>query len=218
MSECFNPRARVGRDPSFAMSFALSPAFQSTRPCGARPPTTCANEEDSWPGVSIHAPVWGATRRGRCASRCWMVFQSTRPCGARPLTRRSVARTPRSFNPRARVGRDICHRGMGSCAMSFNPRARVGRDDRARADMGRKSSFNPRARVGRDPVVRPGAAFGRVVSIHAPVWGATSSSGVVSMLSRFQSTRPCGARPHAIVRAGYVTPCFNPRARVGRDS
>jgi hypothetical protein len=34
-------------------------AFQSTRPCGARPAAPAASGTGS--GVSIHAPVWGAT-------------------------------------------------------------------------------------------------------------------------------------------------------------
>ncbi len=54
--------------------------------------------------------------------------------------------------------------------------------------------FNPRARIGRD---FGRGVFGKVrsVSIHAPVWGATAcpmTSAPTS--SRFQSTRPYGAR------------------------
>ena len=56
--------------------------------------------------VSIHAPVWGATR----ITDVRVVDQN-------------------GFNPRARVGRDAhshCWVSMPGC--SFNPRARVGRD------------------------------------------------------------------------------------------
>ena len=35
----------------------------------------------------------------------------------------------------------------------------------------------------------------RLVSIHAPTWGATSTFDVVQEISTFQSTRPRGARP-----------------------
>jgi len=85
----FNPRARVGRDLIEAA-------------------------EGFWMGVSIHAPVWGATgdiddklkvinrfnpraRVGRdwqspaTWCHCWQ-FQSTRPCGARPVSHELIDR------------------------------------------------------------------------------------------------------------------------------
>ena len=54
--------------------------------------------------ISIHAPAWGATRSLRSTSSP-LRFQSTRPRGAR-RNRGAMCRTPRHFNPRARVGRD----------------------------------------------------------------------------------------------------------------
>ena len=77
-----------------------------------------------------------------------------------------------------------------------------------------------------------------LVSIHAPVWGATSSPGLTPGISEFQSTRPYGARPcermyakeplqfqsthpygaRRLRRCHHKDlPCFNPRARMGRD-
>ena len=80
---------------------------------------------------------------------------------------------------------------------------------------------------------------GLIVSIHAPAWGATCSSTASTCLRwTFQSTRPRGARPlpesWRMLRTWFQstrprgarrrmwalsmpTPCFNPRARVGRD-
>ena len=77
------------------------------------------------------------------------------------------------------------------------------------------------------------------VSIHAPAWGATSNYCIYLPYSKFQSTRPRGARQqHQKYRQYYtkkfqstrprgarlcnrasrfVFHCFNPRARVGRD-
>jgi len=89
----------------------------------------------------------------------------------------------------------------------------VGRDLNARRGKG-WYSFNPRARVGRDGVkihifdrflfqstrpcgARPGGGRNdhlKIVSIHAPVWGATEN---------------------AATKFDFL--CFNPRARVGRD-
>ena len=91
--------------------------------------------------------------------------------------------------------------------------------------------------MGRDQRVHGGAGCG-FVSIHAPAWGATSSSRRISppqyvsihapawgatliayaepRSMRFQSTRPHGARP-VLGRTSILTTCFNPRARMGRD-
>jgi len=77
--------------------------------------------------VSIHAPAWGAT----CAGN-W---------------RGSAGK---SFNPRARVGRDSICSALPDKMTSFNPRARVGRDITVAKKKGRRRCFNPRARVGRD--------------------------------------------------------------------
>jgi len=79
LSECFNPRARMGRDVH-------------------------ASALDAHLRVSIHAPVWGATVRNEAdiLSR-W--FQSTRPYGARQILPGNIAQAV-GFNPRARMGRD----------------------------------------------------------------------------------------------------------------
>ena len=55
------------------------------------------------------------------------------------------------------------------------------------------------------------------VSIHAPVWGATSHADGAFDRRRFQSTRPRGARPRSIASHSRYSLSFNPRARVGRD-
>jgi len=103
--------------------------------------------------VSIHAPAWGATRVSR-----------------------SLGDQEPSFNPRARVGRDLSENTQMFSGGSFNPRARVGRDSAAR---------------------RPRQT--RRVSIHAPAWGATRTDCQVVTGASFQSTRPRGARPVIIV-------------------
>ena len=80
--------------------------------------------------------------------------------------------------------------GMGS----FNPRARKGRDARRRFGRDLVRGFNPRARKGRDSPWRH-------------IWSDRS----------FQSTRPQGARPPALVKLRLAFGRFNPRARKGRD-
>ena len=103
LQTCFNPRARVGRDIKAGTIRDRAGKFQSTRPRGARP--FACQVVDIGQLVSIHAPAWGATRR-----------KSSSPQD-RP-----------SFNPRARVGRDLDGLFLCGKADCFNPRARVGRD------------------------------------------------------------------------------------------
>ncbi len=83
---------------------------------------------------------------------------------------------------------------MSTTQASFNPRAREGRDLHLSQEQIRRPSFNPRAREGRDSHVQWVAAR-NIVSIHAPVKGATSVPS-----------------PQLI-----AVWCFNPRAREGRD-
>ena len=54
-------------------------------------------------------------------------FQPTRPHGARPNMVISW-RTRKSFNPRARMGRDTVQIALTQDTACFNPRARMGRD------------------------------------------------------------------------------------------
>ena len=78
---CFNPRARVGRDLKIQIKKRKWLVSIHAPAWGATRGGLKGN-----PGqvVSIHAPAWGATRLS-CSNACW---------GA-------------SFNPRARVGRDL---------------------------------------------------------------------------------------------------------------
>ena len=76
----FNPRSRVGSDVNFYCDVAASVGFQSTLPCGERrvkkslricgqnfnPRSRVGSDVQSYirrkhRGISIHAPVWGAT-------------------------------------------------------------------------------------------------------------------------------------------------------------
>ncbi len=207
-------RPRGARPPVKSVTIPAA-RFQSTRPRGARPPPPCRFR--SCRRVSIHAPAWGATvvdARSGFFDRC--------------------------FNPRARVGRDPCSPRRPRRDRCFNPRARVGRDrtlDNSNAPLVLFQSTRPRG-ARRLPPVHHGPH--RTVSIHAPAWGATPIAvevastasrfnprarvgrdirpqGGTDSSSRFQSTRPRGARPPRTPWADETKTCFNPRARVGRD-
>ena len=148
-------------------------------------------------------------------------------------------RFPCHFNPRARVGRDICFRSFLPQSAHFNPRARVGRDREYCSQCSQAPHFNPRARVGRDALLHqsscarryfnPRARVGRdeivvalivqsLISIHAPAWGATCMPRAPRTAKTFQSTRPRGARLLVLTILAFSISNFNPRARVGRDS
>ena len=163
--------------------------FQSTPPHGGRPLGVCSRFPDYWfqstpphggrllyrveilgCSVSIHAPAWGATPRGR--------------------NRRSRSHC---FNPRPRMGGDIWWRACTTRPCGFNPRPRMGGD-------GIETLL--------DHVIR--------VSIHAPAWGATTSTRKLFIPFPFQSTPPHGGRRQD-GGAAVLPHCFNPRPRMGGD-
>ena len=92
--ECFNSRARKGRDG------------------GGR-------GVEAREGVSIHAPARGATRQ-QSRSLLLRQFQFTRPQGARRSFGRRYLRCPR-FNSRARKGRDLLNGFRGRAYASNIP-------------------------------------------------------------------------------------------------
>ena len=165
--------------------------FQSTRPHGAR--LAALRKVHALGHVSIHAPAWGATLSKVASSTHLTKFQSTRPHGAR-LCRRTATCSDTRFNPRARMGRDAARRSrrvLGRVSIHAPAWGATCTHEYRRCC---PSSFNPRARMGRD-VQRIGVARLFWVSIHAPAWGATRDAlACRPSLSRFQSTRPHGAR------------------------
>ena len=101
--------------------------------------------------ISIHAPAWGATRYRSRSVFQRRRFQSTLPHGER-RSRRTCPRCPRwgYFNPRSRMGSDHHPPSHHMAGRDFNPRSRMG------SDMHTMS-----------------ACCKRIISIHAPAWGAT---------------------------------------------
>ncbi len=212
-------------------------AFQSTRPRGARP--LAGRADATRAPVSIHAPARGAT--GRCGhSRRWHLVSIHAPARGATWPGRASSPFARCFNPRAREGRDggLCREV--SPVGRFNPRAREGRDAAvgARGHAVWVVSIHAPARGA----TRPGVGLRRVprvsihapargatkfrsrnfrtrkVSIHAPARGATRVHGcgvpcpVVSIHAPARgATHRCRPRPTR-------SPCFNPRAREGRDA
>ena len=162
----FNPRTRVGCD--------LDSAYHC--PCRL---------------VSIHAPVWGATEIGLLATATDAVSIHAPVWGA------TVTHGSDKFSLKVSIHAPV----WGATSKTRSPRIRT--------------RFNPRTRVGCDKsdyykkliipfqsthpcgVRLDELTYGGVtdyVSIHAPVWGATSIASAVK-----------------------ITFCFNPRTRVGCD-
>ena len=190
-AQCFNPRARTGRDRQIAESSRDLGWFQSTRPHGAR--RDQAHAAGGLLGVSIHAPAWGATSGRTCSCRAPR-FQSTRPHGARP--RRWPAWTRhRCFNPRARTGRDLFPSSALAKSRSFQS---------TRPHGARLCIIAGHGDLGAFQSTRPHGARPRA-------WYSYTATAL------FQSTRPHGARPQAAPQLPKFGPCFNPRARTGRD-
>ena len=144
--------------------------------------------------VSIHAPAWGATQAS-CVDASFNV----------------------SFNPRTRVGCDICGTFVAYIPTGFNPRTRVGCDPCRSLQGASPGGFNPRTRVGCDAGRVSALVDAAAVSIHAPAWGATKSSRTRRSHERGFNPRTrvgCDRHDRWIDRRQRG---FNPRTRVGCD-
>ena len=210
--------------------------FQSTRPCGARPPAFATTDG---PGGFQSTRPCGARLIRFKLSIVFLQFQSTRPCGARrsycpncnndrkfQSTRPCGARPDYQYQHqvpervsihaplRGATGARYAPQGNNPC---FNPRAPAGRDARALRSIHFCIWFQSTRPCGARLDVPLATTVLKLVSIHAPLRGATSrgSTGCISYCS-FNPRAPAGRDLHVAVRAIMRT-CFNPRAPAGRD-
>ena len=205
--------------------------FQSTHPCGVRlekylirqsgnsfnPRTRvgCDNlaiNTAHTPGVSIHAPVWGATFFKVFSAAFNTVSIHAPVWGA--TWQQSHRQTMVCFNPRTRVGCDVPNSQLKSktlfqsthpcgvrlasyvppdAVIMFQSTHPCGVRPQQSPQNNAQTGFNPRTRVGCDDSASVIMDVNSV-SIHAPVWGATQLSQRVLMMVS-----------------------FNPRTRVGCD-
>ena len=145
----FNPRSRVGSDGGDGCLLLLF-------------------------GVSIHAPVWGATAKAGCT---WRIL----PC-FNPRSRVGSDRwdAPQRYSPRVSIhapvwGATRWATSWPTATASFNPRSPCGERPDQTDTVNYPDGFNPRSRVGSDEDEVGGGTALIVVSIHAPVWGATDT-------------------------------------------
>ena len=122
------------------------------------------------------------------------------------------------FNPRAREGRDWAPRLRPAQGLPVSTHAPARGATASPCPVLLPCRFNPRAREGRDfPVMLCLPTLGRV-STHAPARGATTRFyGTVRDSRQFQPTRPRGGATAPPWCHPPFEPCFNPRAREGRD-
>ena len=123
-----------------------------------------------------------------------------------------------NFNPRSREGSDIPPQNLIISKINFNPRSREGSDISLLTDyLVACRDFNPRSREGSDGNVYDGIFPLYLISIHAPVKGATGLEAD-NFLSMYISI-------HAPVKGATIL-CFshtliymyfNPRSREGSD-
>ena len=190
----FNPRARMGRDSASAPTSCTASGFNPRARMGRDNRRIGGWHHGAL--VSIHAPAWGATSHHNKRVDWDAVFQSTRPHGARPLLIVGWTRmmSVSIHAPAWGATRTLPRKAWASGC--FNPRARMGRDpSRNSPSRSPRPRFNPRARMGRDFCRRGTPCPARLVSIHAPAWGATTlEEAIERLIKEFQSTRPHGAR------------------------
>ena len=160
--------------------------------------------------ISIHAPAKGATRPLTRPSSSARYFNPRSREGS-DVQRLLSKRTQYHFNPRSREGSDIRSGRGGQAVAHFNPRSREGSDAYSSAFWRVITNFNPRSREGSDnssshscrqiknfnPRSREGSDGDQavftpvsVISIHAPVKGATSKRQNRRAAPTFQSTLP----------------------------
>ena len=189
--------------------------------------------------VSIHAPARGATRVAAGAIAVHAVSIHAPARGATFFFLLGV-RGVKSFNPRAREGRDHPRHQKSTREMRFNPRAREGRDLAGKIILrfGRTVSIHAPARGA--TIVGGLRAETHGVSIHAPARGATADRLAVRRGDRVSIHAPargatrrgssCGGARHVSIHAPArgatfslgliqrICERFNPRAREGRDA
>src|SRR5690606_17579724 len=141
--------------------------------------------------VSIHAPAWGATRASTALRWSSMVSIHAPAWGA-TRSGHSFGRRWTSFNPRARVGRVSFSLSCPAWSALFQPTRPRGARHEPPPNHQQGGEFqSTRPRAARLFLLEL-SGLERLVSIHAPAWGATFGRSACWRGCAFQSTRPRG--------------------------
>ena len=144
----FNPRTRMGCDPTEEVGSSFVTYFNPRTRMGCDRKAFC-NSSDVFI-ISIHAPAWGATILCIVQHITDKPFQSTHPHGVRL---------------------DV-HGEILPCIL-FQSTHPHGVRPRVLSGVRRNQNFNPRTRMGCDILTHQEYKTERLISIHAPAWGAT---------------------------------------------
>ena len=202
-ARCFNSRARVGRDVVGRHDGAVSVVSIHAPAWGA----THDDKPALWKcRVSIHAPAWGATPM-LCAGGDPVRVSIHAPAwGATPARRR--AGRWRSFNSRARVGRDANERRNDRGRRAFQFTRPRGARRRSRTNETKRFGFNSRARVGRDESRSSNSIPIFTFQFTRPRGARPLRAASRSRYGAFQFTRPRGARPETLILTMMGFPLF----------
>ncbi len=233
---CFNPRAREGRDATWATVVHHANEFQSTRPRGARRQSHLRSHQDQarfnpraregrdagifeqnnsgW--VSIHAPARGATSTGVRQSPIISCFNPRAREGRDQVLEADVLDEGLFQSTRPRGARRCVPARWKSATTGFNPRAREGRDLGIRRLKMDYIRFNPRAREGRDPIP-PGRLHRRCRFNPRAREGRDLALDSFTLAISCFNPRAREGRDASLSRTSIPLPSFNPRAREGRD-
>ena len=125
------------------------------------------------------------------------MFQSTHPCGVRLSSKVLSGYARQCFNPRTPVGCDLPWGKLPHWRLQgFNPRTPVGCDVTCMSRSEGHRAFQSTHPCGVRPYQWDAIFERKLVSIHAPLWGATPAD--------------------TVFRTGYSG--FNPRTPVGCDA
>ncbi len=135
----------------------------------------------------------GCDRFSQYLLRLLILFQSTHPYRVRP-TVGLISKRLIYFNPRTHTGCDLSN-SLVTCEIRyFNPRTHTGCDDDLFPAGTARPNFNPRTHTGCDLPYMIHITT-RLISIHAPIQGATPGESL------------------SVVSSAY----FNPRTHTGCD-
>ena len=217
-SSNFNPRTPVGCDAAWPAMTGSRAHFNPRTPVGCDPANPT---REAYNQISIHAPQWGATRRGQRFDRHRQQYFNPRTpvgCDKSPVVRR---RSTSYFNPRTPVG---CDAPTGTAcfidpisihapqwgATPAQPSTPPANTFQSTHPSGVRqtilpcrtvaSNFNPRTPVGCDMKNLNNDPSRNVFqSTHPSGVRPSARRPVVCIHRKFQSTHPSGVRP-------FITP------------
>ena len=185
----FDPRPRMGSDFRDSGD-AVVAVFRSTPPHGERLQITLQDRSAS--AVSIHAPAWGATRRG-CVHSDREIVSIHAPAWGASGRAEMAARLVSCFDPRPRMGSDRARDAEQRHGCKFRSTPPHG-ERRPRSTAAWRRCFDPRPRMGSDPRSHINIASLHMFRSTPPHGERPQTAGIPIAALSFRSTPPHGER------------------------